>query len=138
MSFTSRLSAASCVPPAYIGLWKRSYIQRNQGSKTSIDQQTQAWWFQSPRLHIDLRIPSDRPKLTSAQSVTQLSTQEWGRFTAQTSFAGLTSVNAEQCEWHPEIAFPVLATEPDVGIIRFDAADCIMRQELTVVTKRSG
>ena len=122
MIFASTLTPGSPVPPSYVGLWKRCYIQRRN---CSIDSSTQAWWFQSPRFHIDLRLPSDRLVLVDAHSLTQLTTQDWRRFAKQTCFAGLTKVNSHHCEWQPEIVFPKVEEKLDAGIIRFDAPDRI-------------
>ena len=93
------------VPPAYLGLWRRSVIRRASGVE---DRSTRVLWFQGPRYHIDLRIPA--PPFDPA---------------AQIAFAGTTVVAGARCEWHSEIGFPALSGATDAGIMRFDTADAL-------------
>lgn len=105
------------VPSAYIGLWRRSGIWRSSGAS---DLSTEAWWFQSASFHIDLRVPQDRPAVASPLALVRLPVAELARFGAQSGFAGVTVVDGERCEWHPEFAFPALGAELDAGTMRFD------------------
>src|SRR5471032_1705901 len=110
------------VPPEYQGLWRRTGIWRSNGSS---DLTTQVWWFQSSRYHIDLRIPADRPSVTDAAALAQLSPEQLACYASQTGFAGLTVVEGERCEWRPAIAFPAISADLDAGWMRFDDADHI-------------
>lgn len=110
------------VPANYQGLWRRKGIWRNDGTS---DLSTQVWWFQSASFHIDLRIPIDRPAVSSRAQVAHLPPALLARFGAQTGFAGKTVVAGERCDWHPEIAFPALSAELDAGWMRFDGADAV-------------
>jgi hypothetical protein len=85
------------VPSSYIGLWRRKGIWRSNGSA---DTSTLVLWFQSPSLHIDVRV-------------------------GQIGFAGLTVVDGNRCTWHPEIAFPSVSSEVDTGLMRFEAANLL-------------
>ncbi|MBJ7314183.1 hypothetical protein H7U20_28915 [Rugamonas sp. CCM 8940] len=108
------------MPSEYEGVWRRLGIWRSDGS---CDLSTRVWWFQAPRLHIDLRIPADRPSLADAAALARLSPEQLNRVHAQTGFAGLTVVDAKRCEWRPEIAFPAVGAELDAGWMRFDSPD---------------
>lgn len=110
------------VPRQYEGLWRRKGIWRRDGSS---DLSTQVWWFQSPRFHIDLRIPADRPAVRRHAQLAGLEPHQVARFRAQTGFAGLTVVDGERCEWQPEIAFPALGDELDAGWMRFDGDNAL-------------
>lgn len=93
-------TAERSVPPSYEGLWRRSIINRSNGSS---DTTTRVWWFQAARYHIDLRIPVGRIGITG--------------------FAGETVVTGDCCTWHPAIAFPSISADLDAGHMRFDDAD---------------
>ncbi|MET3132296.1 hypothetical protein AAKU55_002568 [Oxalobacteraceae bacterium GrIS 1.11] len=108
------------VPPHYQGLWRRTGIWRRDGSA---DLSTRVWWCQSPRFHIDLRIPAQRPPVSGAAALARLAPRQLALFAAQTGFAGLTLVDRARCEWRPEIAFPAVSAEIDAGLMRFDTAD---------------
>lgn len=110
------------VPREYEGLWRRKGIWRSNGSS---DLSTQVWWFQSPRFHIDLRIPADRPMVERHTQLAGLPAQQIARFGAQTGFAGTTVVDGTRCEWQPEFAFPAMSEELDAGRMRFDSADAL-------------
>ncbi|MES2152937.1 MAG: hypothetical protein V4508_24430 [Pseudomonadota bacterium] len=111
---------SATVPPEYVGLWRRTRITRASGKS---DATTQVWWFQSPRFHIDLRIPAGRPAVASAAALGQLAASPFAAYAAQLAFAGETIVGGARCEWHPEIGFPFLCTDVDAGSMRFDAPD---------------
>jgi hypothetical protein len=81
------------------------------------------WWFQSPRFHVDLRIPHDRPPVNERAALAGLSPRQLARFAAQSGFAGATVVAAGRCEWRPEIAFPAVGAGLDAGFMRFDTPD---------------
>jgi hypothetical protein len=108
------------LPSGYLGLWRRSVIRRSDGSS---DATTAVWWFQSPRFHLDLRIPVDRPAPASPAALAALPAEQLLRYGRQSGFAGITVVDGARCEWRPEIAFPAVGDELDVGFMRFDGAD---------------
>jgi len=110
------------VAPAYQGLWRRTAIRRSDGSS---DTRTAVWWLQSPRFHVDLRIPAERPALLRAAQLASLPAAQVAGFAAQTGFAGSTYVDGARCTWQPEIAFPTLGDDVDAGIMRFDSADAL-------------
>lgn len=120
MSQAITLQTLTPLPPQYAGLWRRTAIRRRDGSRDAL---TRAWWFQSARFQIDLRIPPDRPALADAAALALLTPRQLARFAAQSGFAGSTVVEAGRCEWRPEIAFPAVSEELDAGFMRFDTPD---------------
>ena len=115
------------LPPAYIGVWRRTRIARRNGAT---DTTTAVWWFQSPRFHIDLRIPANRPQIASAAALAQLPAAAFATFAAQSGFAGTTLVEDDCCEWRPEIAFPALSTDVDAGVMHFTGMDHVHERGL--------
>ncbi|MBB5608315.1 MULTISPECIES: hypothetical protein [unclassified Janthinobacterium] len=113
-------NSISTVPKSYQGIWRRTGIFRSDGR---VDLTTSVWWFQSALFHIDLRIPQDRPRITAPAALASLPPGQLARIQAQTGFAGITVVEAERCEWRPEIAFPAISDEIDAGLMRFDTPD---------------
>ena len=115
------------VPPPYLGIWRRDWIDRYDEHGASHRDLQPAIWFQSRRYHVDLRIDPKLANVTTSESKVIFER-------AQIAFAGSTVVNAsdgrEMCSWHPRIAYPRLTDEVDAGFMHFESAAHVMEHGL--------
>jgi hypothetical protein len=103
------------VPDRYIGVWRRDWIERRSAQTDTVTRDnSSAIWFQSPRLHVDMRINHALKTLT-APNMALLHTQ--------IAFAGNTEVRTsgdrELCHWRPAFAYPQISGEVDCGFMEF-------------------
>jgi hypothetical protein len=113
-------SASLSVPHIYHGAWRRDFIRRANGD---FDNTTECWWLQSPRYHIDLRVPIDHPSASDAHALDALNDEAKQRYSRQTAWVGVTEVAGERCQWSPFAAIPKLSSEPDIGLMEFQTED---------------
>jgi len=109
---------SSPVPPAYIGVWRRTLLK----TPTLRDTTTRVFWLQTAVWHADIRIPADRPAL-SADTLACLDRSAMRALSRQQGFAGITEVTGDVCRWHREIDYQPPSRFNDVGRMRFDTAD---------------
>ncbi|TWC28029.1 hypothetical protein FBY03_14111 [Pseudomonas sp. SJZ079] len=110
------------VPESYIGVWQRTLLQTAAGDDTD----TRVFWLQSRRLHVDLRIPLDRPVFPAGLGLHEVSREQALALAQQGGFAGSTQVDGELCRWQREIDYRPPALTADVGVMRFAAADTLL------------
>lgn len=113
-------SKAQSVPSIYLGAWRRDYIRRANGD---FDNTTECWWLQSPRYHIDLRVPVDRPRVSKVHVLDAIDDEAKQRYSRQTAWVGVTEVEGDRCQWSPIAAIPELSSEPDIGLMEFKTED---------------
>lgn len=112
------------VPERYFGVWQRSLLQTAGESDTS----SRVFWLQSQRFHADLRIRADRPVLPAGLGLDEISLEHARALARQGGFAGSTQVAGHLCSWQREIDYRPPALMPDVGAIRFAAADTLLEE----------
>jgi hypothetical protein len=103
------------LPDRYLGIWRRDWIERrNADTGVVIRDDSPAIWFQSPCLHVDLRVDRSLQALTWTDTPLPRT---------QIAFAGRTEVQAqgevEICQWHPAFAYPRIEDEIDCGYMEF-------------------
>lgn len=110
------------VPDSYLGAWRRSLLQTETESDTS----TRVFWLQSRRFHADLRIRVDRPVLQAGLGLDEITLEQARGLALQGGFAGTTQVDGHLCRWQREIDYRPPTLTPDIGAIRFEAADTLL------------
>ena len=103
------------VPPAYVGLWKRTLLE----TPSSRDTTTLVFWLQTQTWHGDIRVPADRPELFRHRSLETLDRGELLALARQQGFAGITEVDGDICRWHRRIDYQAPSAFNDVGRISF-------------------
>ena len=103
------------LPDRYFGIWRRDWIERHHADTgVVLRDDSPAIWFQSPCLHVDLRIDRALREQTSTNIALPRT---------QIAFAGRTEVRvqgaAELCQWHPAFAYPRIVDEIDCGYMEF-------------------
>lgn len=111
------------VPDSYLGVWRRSLLQTAAGES---DTSTRVFWLQSRRFHADLRIRLDRPVWPAGLGLDGVTAEQALALARQGGFAGSTQVDDNLCYWQREIDYRPPALTPDIGVIRFEAADTLL------------
>ncbi|HEU4726660.1 MAG TPA: hypothetical protein VFT22_02190 [Kofleriaceae bacterium] len=96
------------------GAWQRDWIRRGGGAP---DARVTVRYVQTPSAFGDLRIPADRPDLSRATSLAELSDEQLAALAHQNGFAGFTTIDGANATWHHEIDFQPAGDGPDVGRI---------------------
>jgi len=108
----------SPVPPAYVGVWRRTLLK----TPTLRDTTTRVFWLQTDVWHADIRIPANRPEL-SGDTLACLDRSAMRALAQQQGFAGITEVSGDVCRWHRKIDYQPPGRFNDVGRMRFDTPD---------------
>ena len=132
--------AASSVPAAYRGLWRRTLLTTGDGR---IDRETRVFWMQTARVHVDIRVPAKRGAFGSASALADLTREELIELAAQMGFAGVTTVdpsavavdagNLDRCTWHRQIDFSPPADTRDLGTMRFETQHVVLEDGIDAV-----
>ena len=97
-----------------IGAWQRDWIRRHGGA---VDASVAVRYVQTATSFGDLRIRADRPEVSPAMSLAELSDDQLAHLARQSGFAGFTTVEGDSATWHHEIDFQPASDEPDIGRI---------------------
>jgi hypothetical protein len=96
------------------GAWQRDWIRRHGGPP---DASTEVRYVQTPSVFGDLRIPGDRPDVSPAASLAELSDEQLAALAHQNGFAGVTTMDGANATWHHEIDFQPAGGGADIGHI---------------------
>jgi hypothetical protein len=96
------------------GAWHRDWIRRPGGTP---DQSIKVWYVQTPTVFGDLRVGSDRPDVSHAASLADLTDEQLAALALQNGFAGFTTIDGDNATWHHEIDFQPAAGGGDIGRI---------------------
>ncbi len=98
------------------GHWVRDWIK----APGFEDHTTRVHWMQVGSDYADVRIPADRPALSDAEALHDLSAPDLLRLARAEGFAGQTTLAGARCTWHREINWHGTPDIADVGDISFD------------------
>jgi hypothetical protein len=110
------------VPPAYVGLWKRTLLETHSSRDTT----TRVFWLQTQSWHADIRVPADRPALSGHTSLEHVSSDDLLALARQQGFAGTTEVDGDVCRWHRKLDYQPPSGFNDVGRMRFETPDRVL------------
>lgn len=99
------------------GHWVRHWIKA-PGAK---DHTTRVHWIQAGHAYADVRIPADRPDLSGASSLSDLSAQQLAALARAEGFAGRITLDGAVCTWARDINWHGTPDAADIGHISFDA-----------------
>ena len=102
----------SAVPSWLSGTWKRLSMRRQSQPP---DETTQVRTVQTPTLFGDVRIPANRPVLSGASSLCDLSDAELATLYDQQGFSGITAVDGFLATWHHHIDYQPPDGSKDIG-----------------------
>jgi hypothetical protein len=111
------------VPPAYVGLWKRTLLR----TPTVVDTASTVYWLQTPRWHSDIRIPASRNANVAVGSLAEADRSSLDALAGQQGFAGVTVVEDDLCRWQRRVDFQPPSGFNDIGRIQFETPD-LMRE----------
>jgi len=97
-----------------VGAWQRDWIRRHGGAA---DARVGVRYVQTPSVFGDLRIPGDRPEMSAAGSLAELSDDQLAALAHQNGFAGVTTLDGANATWHREIDFQPSGDGADIGRI---------------------
>jgi hypothetical protein len=118
----SELIPGPLVPPAYIGVWKRTLLRTPKFEDTT----TRVFWMQTKSWHADIRIPHNRPACSGKTTLEDLTRKELLGLTAQQGFSGTTLVEANICRWHRQYDYQPPSGTNDIGRMEFDGPDRVL------------
>jgi hypothetical protein len=124
------------VPAAYRGLWRRSLLRTANGRT---DRETRVFWMQTARLHIDIRVPAERPAFAHASHLGDLTREELTQLCMQMGFAGVSVVardepsHTERCQWHRQIDYRPPGDGRDIGTMHFETPDIVLEDGIDTV-----
>ncbi|MBI3530645.1 MAG: hypothetical protein HY067_22085 [Betaproteobacteria bacterium] len=107
------------VPPAYIGVWKRTLLRTPEIEDTT----TQVVWMQTQSWHADIRVPAGRPAFAGKAGPDQLNRTELLELARQQGFCGTTVVDEDICRWLRRHDFQPPSGANDIGRMVFDTPD---------------
>lgn len=110
-------SSQENVPEWLVGLWRRESITLDDGT---IDDTTIVYWAQTSREFVDIRVPANRPEISSAQALKELTSDELLALAGQKGFAGYSILEGNRCIWNREIDFRPSTGRPDTGMVRVE------------------
>ena len=110
------------VPPAYMGVWKRTLLRTPQREDTT----TQVYWMQTRSWHADLRVPANRPAFDGRTALDQLNKTELMELAKQQGFCGTTVVDEDICRWVRLHDFQPPSGANDIGRMEFDGPDRVL------------
>ena len=105
------------VPDHYLGVWQRLSLE----SAAGVDTATRVYWLQTPVLHADIRVPSNRPDCRGKHGLRDLTLNELKQLARQQGFAGITQVTGDICEWYRHIDYQPPSSGRDIGRMTFNA-----------------
>lgn len=108
------------LPAAYCGVWRRLSIIEPDGR---VDRETLVLWLQTPRYHIDIRLPSDRPDLSGAGGPHDLILTDLLALARQEGFAGGNEFAGDRLAWRRRIDFACPEGPPDEGTMAATGPD---------------
>ena len=111
------------VPPAYVGLWKRTLLR----PPTIVDTASTVYWLQTSRWHSDIRIPANRSAQVSASGLAKADRASLDALAGQQGFAGVTVVEEDLCRWERIVDFQPPSGFNDIGRMQFESPD-LMRE----------
>lgn len=104
------------------GHWVRDWIKAPTPDHPEFeDTTTRVHWMQAGDVFADVRVPLDRPDLSGAECLADLSAEALLALAQAEGFAGHVTLAGDQCTWHREINWHGPPQAPDVGAISFDA-----------------
>ncbi len=107
------------VPPAYLGVWKRTLLR----TPTKEDTTTQVYWMQTQSWHVDIRVPANRRAFEGKSALDQLGNAELMELAKQQGFCGTTVVDGNICRWLRHYDFQPPSGANDIGRMEFDGPD---------------
>jgi hypothetical protein len=113
------MSALPEVPPAYVGVWKRTLL-RAPGVE---DSSSQVYWLQTRSWHADVRVPAGRPACTGARNLHDLGRADLLALANQQGFSGVTVVEGDICRWLRQHDYQPPTGRNDIGRMVFDTPD---------------
>ena len=113
------LTSVPLVPPAYLGVWKRTLLRTPQREDTT----TQVYWMQTQSWHADIRVPAGRPAFEGKSALDQLNKAELMELAKQQGFCGTTVVDEDICRWLRQHDFQPPSGANDIGRMEFDGPD---------------
>lgn len=111
-SLASRESKKS-VPDWLVGVWRRLSIEENGKRDTT----TQVFWLQTHSCFGDIRIPENRPVVSSFDNLTA---QEAIAIGEQDGFAGFTHLRNDFCHWHHTMDYHPNSEQTDIGQLSWE------------------
>jgi hypothetical protein len=110
------------VPPAYLGVWKRTLLRTPQREDTT----TQVYWMQTKSWHADIRIPAGRPAFDGKTALDQMNKTELMELAKQQGFCGTTVVDGDICRWLRRHDFQPPSGANDIGRMEFEGPDRVL------------
>ena len=110
------------VPPAYLGVWRRTLLRTPQREDTT----TQVYWMQTKSWHADIRIPAGRSAFAGKTALEQLNRAELMELAKQQGFCGTTVVDDDICRWLRRHDFQPPSGANDIGRMEFDGPDRVL------------
>lgn len=98
------------------GHWIRTWIK----APGFEDHSTRVDWMQSGVTYADVRIPAERPDLSSARCLADLSAADLLLLSKAEGFAGTVRLDGNHCTWDRDINWHGAPTGTDIGAITFD------------------
>lgn len=98
------------------GHWVRHWIKTPEFE----DHSTRVHWMQAGLDYADVRIPVERPDLSEATCLADLTCSDLALLAHAEGFAGYVTLEGDHCTWHREINWHGPPEMPDVGAISFD------------------
>lgn len=119
---TTELAPGPLVPPAYIGVWKRTLLRTPAIEDTT----TRVYWMQTQSWHADIRVPANRPAFDGKTTLDQMNKTELMELARQQGFCGTTVVDEDICRWLRRYDFQPPSGANDVGRMEFDGPDRVL------------
>lgn len=118
----SELVPGPPVPPAYIGVWKRTLLRTPKIEDTT----SQVYWMQTHSWHADLRVPMSRQVLAGKTGLDQLNRDELLELAKQQGFCGVTRIDGDICRWLRRYDFQPPSGANDIGRMEFETPDRVL------------
>jgi len=99
------------LPTWLLGEWSRDWIQKGEVKSNTLD----VHYLQTPTYFADIRIPKDRPRISTAKSFADLTDQQLRLLARQNGFTGRTTMRGAVATWHHDIDFRPPDGAPDMG-----------------------
>ena len=116
------LISGPLVPPAYIGVWKRTLLRTPKMEDTT----TQVYWMQTQSWHADIRVPAGRLAFAGKTGLDQLNRDELLELAKQQGFCGVTEIDGDICRWLRRHDFQPPSGVNDIGRMVFDGPDRVL------------
>lgn len=120
------------------GHWVRHWIK----APGFEDHKTRVHWMQVGMAYADVRIPHERPSVSTHRCLADLSARDLAVLAQAEGFAGDIALEGSHCTWHRRINWHGHPDAPDVGDIRFDAEGRMIEAgvlaEYTELWERTG